>query len=146
MEAAQNRKMINFYRRRNTPTYTFMAWSAFILASGFEFIGIYNLKQPLSVQGYYAVTGILLIITSFLLQKVARDNDEDKFLRDQNPTYRSRNTSSFTFMAWGGFLLAILAEYVGLLYAAGTVLRKRVLCNRRRISYRSLSGTAKNDS
>ena len=32
------------------------------------------------------------------------------------------------------------------LHAAGTVLRKRVLCNRRRISYRSLSGTAKNDS
>lgn len=114
MEAAQNRKMINFYRRRNTPTYTFMAWSAFILASGFEFIGIYNLKQPLSVQGYYAVTGILLIITSFLLQKVARDNDEDKFLRDQNPSYRSRNTSSFTFMAWSGFILAILAEYIGL--------------------------------
>ncbi|BBH24148.1 hypothetical protein Back11_54930 [Paenibacillus baekrokdamisoli] len=110
----QNRKINNFYRRRNTPTYSFMAWSAFILASGFEFIGIYNLKQPLSVQGYYAVTGVLLIITSFLLQKVARDNDEDKYLKEHNSSYRSRNTSAFTFMAWGGFLLAILAEYIGL--------------------------------
>ncbi|MBW7455523.1 hypothetical protein K0U00_15965 [Paenibacillus sepulcri] len=91
-----------------------MAWSAFLLACGFEFVGIYTLKQPLSVQGYYAVTGFLIIITSFLLQKVARDNDEDKFLKDQSPNYRSRNTSAFTFMAWAGFIIAILAEYIGL--------------------------------
>jgi len=110
----QPRKTMNFYRRRNTPTYTFMAWSAFLLACGFEFVGIYTLKQPLSVQGYYAVTGFLIIITSFLLQKVARDNDEDKFLKDQSPNYRTRNTSAFTFMAWGGFIIAILAEYIGL--------------------------------
>jgi hypothetical protein len=107
------RKANNFYRRRNTPTYTFMAWAAFVLAAGFEFIGIYTLKQPLSVQGYYAVTGVLLMITSFVLQKVSRDNDEDKYLQEQNPSYRKRNTSAFTFMAWAGFILAIVAEYVG---------------------------------
>ncbi len=114
METMHVRKPANFYRRRNTPTYTFMAWAAFLIAAGFEFIGIYTLKQPLSVQGYYAVTGILLIITSFLLQKVARDNDEDKFLKEYNPGYRNRNTSAFTFMAWGGFILAILAQYIGI--------------------------------
>jgi hypothetical protein len=114
MENAQTRRVSNFYRRRNTPTYTFMAWSAFIIAAGFEFIGIYTLKQPLSVQGYYAVTGVLLIITSFLLQKVARDNDEDKFLQEHNPNYRKRNTAAFTFMAWGGFIIAIFAEYIGI--------------------------------
>jgi hypothetical protein len=114
METMHVRKPANFYRRRNTPTYTFMAWAAFLIAAGFEFIGIYTLKQPLSVQGYYAVTGVLLIITSFLLQKVARDNDEDKFLKEYNPSYRNRNTSAFTFMAWGGFILAVLAQYIGI--------------------------------
>lgn len=104
----------NFYRRRNTPTYTFMAWGAFIIACGFEFIGIYTLNQTLSVQGYYAVTGVLLIITSFLLQKVARDNDEDKFLKEQNPYYRNRNTAAFSFLAWAGFIIAILAQYIGI--------------------------------
>lgn len=108
------RKSMNFYRRRNTPTYTFMAWGAFVLAFAFEFIGIYTLNQPLSVQGYYAVTGILLIITSFTLQKLARDNDEDKFLKEQNPSYRNRNTPAFTFMAWIGFIIAVLSQYIGL--------------------------------
>ncbi|MBP1989891.1 hypothetical protein J2Z66_001489 [Paenibacillus eucommiae] len=114
MENLQTRKVNNFYRRRNTPTYTFMAWAAFVLATGFEFIGIYTLKQPLSVQGYYAVTGVLLMITSFVLQKVSRDNDEDSYLQEQNPYYRKRNTSAFTFMAWAGFIIAVLAEYIGI--------------------------------
>lgn len=104
----------SFYRRRNTPTYTFMAWGSFLIACGFEFVGIYTLKQPLSVQGYYAVTGILLIITSFLLQKVARDNDEDKFLKEHNPQHRNRNTPAFSFLAWAGFIIAILAQYIGI--------------------------------
>ncbi|QHW35188.1 hypothetical protein GZH47_19945 [Paenibacillus rhizovicinus] len=91
-----------------------MAWAAFVLASGFEFAGIYNLKEPMSVQGYYAVTGVLLIVTSFLLQKVARDNDEDRFLREHNVRYRPRNTAAFTFLSWAGFALAILAQYVGI--------------------------------
>jgi uncharacterized membrane protein YiaA len=104
----------NFYRRRNTPTYTFMAWTAFVLACGFEFGGIYTLKQPLSVQGFYAAVGILNIITSFVLQKVVRDNDEDNFIREQNPNHRRRNTSAFTFLSWAGFLLAVLFQFVGL--------------------------------
>ncbi|NBD24669.1 hypothetical protein GT019_12370 [Paenibacillus sp. T1] len=91
-----------------------MAWASFVLASGFEFVGIYNLKEPLSVQGYYAVTGVLLIVTSFLLQKVARDNDEDSFLAAHNPGHRRRNTSAFTFLSWAGFGLAILAQYIGI--------------------------------
>jgi hypothetical protein len=104
----------NFYRRRNTPTFTFMAWAAFILACGFEFIGVYTLNQPLSVQGYYAVTGVLIIISAFVLQKVIRDNDEDAFLQQSNFNHRRRNTAAFTFMSWGGFILAILFEYIGL--------------------------------
>jgi uncharacterized membrane protein YiaA len=104
----------NFYRRRNTPAYTFMAWASFAIAMGFEFVGIYNLEQPLSVQGYYAVSAILIIITSFLLQKVIRDNDEDNFLRETNYTHRMRNTPAFSFMSWAGFLLGVLFYYIGL--------------------------------
>lgn len=104
----------SFYRRRNTPTFTFMAWAAFILACGFEFIGVYTLNQPLSVKGYYAVTGVLIIISAFVLQKVIRDNDEDAFLQQSNFNHRRRNTTAFTFMSWGGFILAILFEYFGL--------------------------------
>lgn len=108
-------KKTNFYRRRNTPAYSFMAWAAFVLAAGFEFVGIYSLDQPLSVQGYYAVCGILLILSSFTLQKVVRDNDEDKFIKDSiNANHRMRNTGAFTFLAWGGFVIAVLAEYIGL--------------------------------
>lgn len=103
-----------FYNRRNTPTYTFMAWAAFILASGFQFVGIYTLEQQLSVRGYYAAVGVLLILSSFVLQKVIRDNDEDNYLREQNPNHRRRNTTAFTFMAWAGFLIAVLFEYIGI--------------------------------
>lgn len=114
MNNKATKRSVSFYRRRNTPTYTFMAWSSFVLACGFEFGGIYTLKQPLSVQGFYAAVGILIIITSFVLQKVVRDNDEDNFLREQNPNHRRRNTSAFTFMSWAGFLLAVLFQFVGL--------------------------------
>ena len=107
------RKM-NFYRRRNTAAYTFMAWTAFVLAAGFEFVGIYTLNEPLSVQGYYAVSGVLIIISAFMLQKVIRDNDEDEFLQEQNMSHRKRNTSAFTFLSWSGFVIAVLFEYIGL--------------------------------
>ncbi|WP_373230079.1 YiaA/YiaB family inner membrane protein [Cohnella sp.] len=48
------------------------------------------------------------------MQKVVRDNDEDNFLREQNPNHRRRNTSAFTFLSWAGFLLAVLFQFVGL--------------------------------
>ncbi|WP_274381430.1 YiaA/YiaB family inner membrane protein [Paenibacillus mesophilus] len=54
-----------------------MAWAAFATALIAMFIGIYNLNQPLSVQGYYAVTSLFLTMSSFVLQKTVRDNKED---------------------------------------------------------------------
>lgn len=114
VHAPKPKQRINFYRRRNTPAYTIMAWSAFALAAGFEFVGIYTLKQPLSVQGYYAAVGVLIIITSFVLQKVIRDNDEDRYLMERDPGHRRRNTSAFTFLAWAGFILSVAFEYIGL--------------------------------
>ncbi len=64
-------------RTRNTPAFTFLAWAAFSLACGFFFIGIYNMDAPLVEKGYYSVTGLFLVFSSFVLQKVIRDNQED---------------------------------------------------------------------
>jgi uncharacterized membrane protein YiaA len=64
-------------RKRNTAAFTFMAWIAFTTALLAMFIGIYNLNQPLSVQGYYAVCALFLTMSSFVLQKTVRDNNED---------------------------------------------------------------------
>lgn len=64
-------------RKRNTAAFTFMAWSAFVCALLAMFVGIVNLQQPLSVQGYYAVTALFLTMSSFVLQKTVRDNNED---------------------------------------------------------------------
>ncbi|WP_240344041.1 YiaA/YiaB family inner membrane protein [Paenibacillus sp. SYP-B3998] len=67
-------------RKRNTSAFTFMAWSSFSLALIGMFIGIINLEQPLSVKGYYAVTALFLTMSSFVLQKTVRDNNEDEAL------------------------------------------------------------------
>ncbi|WP_370636261.1 YiaA/YiaB family inner membrane protein [Cohnella sp. CFH 77786] len=43
-----------------------------------------------------------------------RDNDEDRYLAEHNPHHRRRNTPAFTFLAWGGFVLSVAFEYIGL--------------------------------
>lgn len=72
---------------RNTSTFTLLAWAAFVLACAFFFIGIYNMEAQLVEKGYYSVTGIFLIFSSFVLQKVIRDNQEDQVgaKQDQEP-------------------------------------------------------------
>ncbi|MEB4798059.1 YiaA/YiaB family inner membrane protein [Paenibacillus chondroitinus] len=64
-------------RKRNTSAFTFLAWSSFALALLGMFIGIINLEQLLSVKGYYAVTALFLTMSSFVLQKTVRDNNDD---------------------------------------------------------------------
>lgn len=66
------------HRKRNTGAFTFLAWAAFVTALLAMFIGIYNLEQPLSVKGYYAVTALFLTMSAFVLQKTVRDNREDE--------------------------------------------------------------------
>ncbi|MCR8635156.1 YiaA/YiaB family inner membrane protein [Paenibacillus sp. N5-1-1-5] len=63
---------------RNTPAFTFMAWGGFILGILFEYVGLYNLEEPLYVKGYYAIGAAFLIVTCLVLQKTIRDNEEDK--------------------------------------------------------------------
>ncbi|WP_246302660.1 YiaA/YiaB family inner membrane protein [Paenibacillus plantarum] len=65
-------------RKRNTSAFTFLAWSSFALALLGMFIGIINLDQILSVKGYYAVTALFLTMSSFVLQKTVRDNNDDE--------------------------------------------------------------------
>ncbi|MBL0385254.1 hypothetical protein JJB07_01230 [Tumebacillus sp. ITR2] len=63
--------------KRNTQAFTFLAWASFVLATFAMFIGIYTLDADLSVKGYYSVTALFLIMSSFVLQKTIRDNQED---------------------------------------------------------------------
>lgn len=65
-------------KRKNTQAFTFLAWTSFVLAVFAMYIGIYNLEETLSVKGYYAVTSAFLIMSSFVLQKTIRDNQEDE--------------------------------------------------------------------
>lgn len=90
----------------NTTAFTFLAWASFILAFCAEYIGIYNLQEPLSVKGYYAVSAAFLIMSSFVLQKTIRDNQ----------TEERRNTSAFTMLAWISFVAALISQYIGVYY------------------------------
>lgn len=79
------------HKRRNTPAFTFMAWSSFALAFLAMFIGIYTLEEPLFVKGYYAVSALFLTMSAFVLQKVVRDNQEDDEIeRDNQPIKRPK--------------------------------------------------------
>ncbi|WP_227872453.1 YiaA/YiaB family inner membrane protein [Paenibacillus albus] len=66
------------YRRRNTSAFTFLSWAGFVLAILAEYIGVFNLEEPFSVKGYYAIGGAFLIVSCLVLQKTIRDNEEDK--------------------------------------------------------------------
>ncbi|MFD0845038.1 YiaA/YiaB family inner membrane protein [Streptococcus saliviloxodontae] len=63
---------------RNTPAFTMMAWGYFIFFVGLLLIGLYTLKEPLMVKGYYLIGCVGLISSSFTVSKVVRDNQEDE--------------------------------------------------------------------
>lgn len=63
---------------RNTPAFTMMAWGSFIFFVSLILIGLYTLKEPLMVKGYYLMGSVGLISSSFTLSKVIRDNQEDE--------------------------------------------------------------------
>lgn len=65
-------------RRRNTPAYTLMAWVSFGLAVAIFFISMWNATWPLMEKGLYAALFLWAIFAAFTLQKVVRDNEEDK--------------------------------------------------------------------
>lgn len=63
---------------RNTPGFTIMAWGSFLLFLSLVLIGLYTLKEPLMVKGYYLMGSVGLISSSFTVAKVVRDNQEDE--------------------------------------------------------------------
>lgn len=63
---------------RNTPAFTMMAWGSFLFFSALILIGLYTLKEPLMVKGYYLMGAVGLVSSSFTVSKVVRDNQEDE--------------------------------------------------------------------
>jgi len=63
---------------RNTPAFVFLSWGSFAFFILLMGIGLYTLKEPLMVKGYYLMGSIGLISSSFTLSKVIRDNQEDE--------------------------------------------------------------------
>ncbi|WP_047153395.1 YiaA/YiaB family inner membrane protein [Aneurinibacillus tyrosinisolvens] len=74
-------------RRRNTPAFTFLAWACFAIAFIAMYGGLYTLNASFPVKGYYAITSLFLIFTSFTLQKVLRDNAEDDEMLREDEKY-----------------------------------------------------------
>ncbi|SJZ72875.1 hypothetical protein SAMN02745116_01281 [Pilibacter termitis] len=68
---------------RNTSSFVFLAWASFSLFVALMLIGLYTLKEPLMVKGYYLMGTVGIISSSFTVSKVIRDNqeDEEKFER-----------------------------------------------------------------
>ncbi|MDR0297066.1 MAG: hypothetical protein LBI11_00185 [Streptococcaceae bacterium] len=62
---------------RNTAGFKLMAWGSFGLFLTLMIIGLYTLKEPLMVKGYYLMASVGLISTSFTVAKVVRDDQED---------------------------------------------------------------------
>ncbi|OJG97162.1 hypothetical protein RV18_GL001027 [Enterococcus termitis] len=55
-----------------------LAWGSFLFFVVLILIGLYTLKEPLMVKGYYLMGSVGLISSSFTLSKVIRDNQEDE--------------------------------------------------------------------
>lgn len=103
------------YQRRNTPAFTAVSYFAFAAGLFFLFaIGVYNADWQLNVKGYYILCVVLITMTCIVVQKVARDNAEDKFLQQDNPKHKMRNTTAFTGMSYIGLLIGYVMFFIGL--------------------------------
>ncbi|WP_339288617.1 YiaA/YiaB family inner membrane protein [Paenibacillus sp. FSL E2-0201] len=102
------------YRKRNTAAFTGVSY--FALAAGlFLFcLGVYNDDWELNVKGYYLLCMVLITITCIVVQKVVRDNSEDKEMKLENPKHRMRNTAAFTIMAFAGLAIGYAMFFIGL--------------------------------
>jgi len=75
---------------RNTPAFVLLAWGSFLFFACLILIGLYTLKEPLMVKGYYLMGAVGLISSSFTLSKVVRDNQEDE--ERYNQMFRAQDT------------------------------------------------------
>lgn len=73
------------HRYRNTPAFTGLALAGLIIGFGMFFIGLFNAPFELNVKGYYIAVMLLISYSSIGVQKVTRDNAEDKeIMESQN--------------------------------------------------------------
>jgi hypothetical protein len=82
-----------FMKKRNTAAFTAMAFLFFAISVALTLGGIiWYLDQPFAVKGYYGMGVFCTIMASFTLQKVIRDNEEDKIAaeRDINRQHDTR--------------------------------------------------------
>ncbi|WP_201318070.1 YiaA/YiaB family inner membrane protein [Paenibacillus sp. EPM92] len=102
------------YQRRNTPAFTAVSYFAFAAGLFLFAIGVYNADWQLNVKGYYILCVVLITMACIVVQKVARDNAEDKFLQQDNPKHKMRNTTAFTGMSYIGLLIGYAMFFIGL--------------------------------
>jgi len=66
------------HRRRNTPSFTILAYFTLFAGVALFCIGLYNADNlQLNEKGYYLAVMILVAVGAILTQKVTRDNYED---------------------------------------------------------------------
>ncbi|WP_245947932.1 YiaA/YiaB family inner membrane protein [Paenibacillus sambharensis] len=100
-------------KRRNTPAFTAMAFVFFAVSVALSLGGIiWYLEEPFSVKGYYGMGIFCTIMASFTLQKVIRDNEEDK----NSQASRPRNTMAFTAMAFVFFAVSAALTLGGIIW------------------------------
>ncbi len=68
---------------RNTSAFVLLAWVSFGFFVALMLVGLYTLKEPLTVKGYYLMGSVGLISSSFTVAKVVRDNQEDNEMYEQ---------------------------------------------------------------
>jgi hypothetical protein len=78
-------------KKRNTAQFMFLAWVSFVIFTSLMFIGLYTLEEPLYVKGYYLMGTVGIIVSSFMVAKVTRDNQEE--MEEQNYKEEKNSTS-----------------------------------------------------
>ncbi|WP_042347854.1 YiaA/YiaB family inner membrane protein [Bacillus massiliigorillae] len=72
------------YRKKNTTAFTFLAWIAFISGIVLLSVGLYNADNlELNEKGYYIAVMILTVVGAITVQKVTRDNEDDKYALEE---------------------------------------------------------------
>ena len=61
---------------RNTTSFNMMSWGSFAFFVILMLVGLYTLKEPLMVKGYYLMECVGLISSSFTVSRGVRDNQE----------------------------------------------------------------------
>lgn len=68
---------------RNNSAFVLLAWVSFGFFVVLMLVGLYTLKEPLMVKGYYLMGSVGLISSSFTVAKVVRDSQEDNEMYEQ---------------------------------------------------------------